>query len=213
MLASTKRYLQVKRVLDVILSALLLIVLSPFLLVITLFSLVFLGTPILFTQERPGLKGKPFKLYKFRTMKVSALKGDDSLNAAEAVATDEERLTRYGSFLRKSSLDELPEFFNILKGDMSFVGPRPLLMEYLPLYSPEQSRRHDVRPGLTGLAQVNGRNALDWSTRFAYDVAYVDEVSFSKDCKIFWQTIAVVFSGRGVSSDTSVTVEPFDGHN
>ena len=213
MLASTKRYLQVKRVLDVILSALLLIVLSPFLLVITLFSLVFLGTPILFTQERPGLKGKPFKLYKFRTMKVSALKGDDSLNAAEAVATDEERLTRYGSFLRKSSLDELPELFNILKGDMSFVGPRPLLMEYLPLYSPEQSRRHDVRPGLTGLAQVNGRNALDWSTRFAYDVAYVDEVSFSKDCKIFWKTIAVVFSGRGVSSDTSVTVEPFDGHN
>lgn len=211
--ASTKRYLQVKRALDVILSAIMLVVLSPVFLIIALLSLVFLGRPIIFSQQRPGLSGKPFKLCKFRTMKVHSSQGDTHLSDAAAVSTDEERLTKYGAFLRRSSLDELPELFNIFKGNMSFVGPRPLLMEYLPLYSPQQARRHEVRPGLTGLAQVNGRNALDWSTRFKYDVEYIDSISLSADCRILFQTFAVVFSGRGVSSNSSVTMEPFNGHN
>lgn len=211
--ASTKRYLQVKRALDVILSAIMLVVLAPVFLIIALLSLVFLGRPIIFSQQRPGLLGKPFKLYKFRTMKVHSSQGDTHLGDAAAVSTDEERLTKYGAFLRRSSLDELPELFNIFKGNMSFVGPRPLLMEYLPLYSPQQARRHEVRPGLTGLAQVNGRNALDWSTRFKYDVEYIDSISLSADCRILFQTFAVVFSGRGVSSNSSVTMEPFNGHN
>lgn len=203
---SQKRYLALKRALDVIFSALLLVALSPVLLFVASASVLFLGSPVLFRQQRPGLHGKPFTLYKFRSMKV-AHQGDDAV----IVATDEQRLTRYGAFLRKTSLDELPELINILKGDMSFVGPRPLLMGYLPLYSPEQARRHDVRPGLTGLAQVNGRNALDWPARFAYDVEYVDHVSFGLDCSILWQTVAVVFSRKGVSSQTRVTMEPFRG--
>ena len=228
MLTSQKRYLTIKRALDVIFSALLLVVLSPLLAVIALSSALFLGSPVLFRQQRPGLLGKPFTLYKFRSMKVVELgnvgaeqgnarqtalddAGKNAQSDADVVATDSQRLTRYGAFLRKTSLDELPELINIFKGDMSFVGPRPLLMEYLPLYSPEQSRRHDVRPGLTGLAQVNGRNALDWPTRFAYDVEYVDNVSFKLDCSILWQTVSVVFSRKGVSSQTSSTMEPFRG--
>ena len=199
--------------LDVILSALLLVVFSPILLIIALSSIACLGRPILFTQERPGLRGKPFKLYKFRTMKVCEPQSSSPLTDAQAVSTDEARLTSYGAFLRNSSLDELPELFNILKGDMSFVGPRPLLVEYLTLYSQTQARRHEVRPGLTGLAQVNGRNSLDWATRFTYDVSYVDAVSFKLDCSIIWQTFAVVFSRKGISSGERVTMEPFNGNN
>ena len=206
--------MQVKRVLDVFFSALLLVALSPLLLVISLTSLCALGTPVLFTQMRPGRNGTPFRLYKFRTMKLARVaQGDEQLNDMQAVATDEERLTAYGAFLRKTSLDELPELFNIFKGDMSFVGPRPLLMEYLPLYSSVQARRHEVRPGLTGLAQVSGRNALDWETRFKLDVDYVDHISFAQDCEILGATLAVVLSRKDVSSQTSATMEPFNGHN
>ena len=212
---SQKRYLAIKRALDVIFSALLLIVLSPVLLVVALVSMCLLGCPVLFKQQRPGFGGKPFTLYKFRSMKIAEQHACVSANAVQSdaaiVATDKERLTRYGAFLRKTSLDELPELINIFKGDMSFVGPRPLLMEYLPLYSHEQMRRHEVRPGLTGLAQVNGRNALDWPARFAYDVAYVDNASFKLDCSILWQTVSVVFSRKDVSSQSSVTMEPFRG--
>lgn len=210
MTASLRRYLKVKRGLDIVLSLVLLIILSPLFLVIAMASLVALGRPVLFTQERPGYKGRIFKLIKFRSMKNVA---DAETGDVAAVASDAQRLTPYGAFLRKTSLDELPELFNILKGDMSFVGPRPLLVEYLPLYSPQQARRHDVRPGLTGLAQVRGRNALSWAERFAYDVEYVDSLSFKRDCSILWQTFAVVLGRKGVSSQGSVTQEPFTGDN
>lgn len=210
MTVSLRRYLKVKRGLDIVLSLVLLIVLSPLFVIIAVASFVTLGRPVLFTQARPGYKGRIFKLFKFRSMKnvVQTKHGD-----VAAVASDAQRLTRYGAFLRKTSLDELPELFNILKGDMSFVGPRPLLVEYLPLYSSEQARRHDVRPGLTGLAQVRGRNALSWAERFAYDVEYVDTLSFKRDCSILWQTVAVVLTQRGISSQGSATQEPFTGEN
>lgn len=165
-----------------------------------------LGTPVLFTQERPGKDGRIFKLYKFRTM-IDAKDEDGNL------LPDEERLTKLGKLLRETSLDELPEAFNIIKGDMSVVGPRPLLVEYLPRYNEQQKHRHDVRPGLSGLAQVNGRNAMTWEDKFNYDVKYVRKVTFFGDVKIILQTILKAFIKReGISSDTSATMEVFMGN-
>lgn len=161
---------------------------------------VSMGSPVLFRQVRPGLHGEPFELVKFRTMKV----GD---------GTDAERMTKVGRLLRATSLDELPEFWNVLKGDMSLVGPRPLLMEYLPLYDAEQFRRHDVRPGLTGSAQVEGRNLVDWPQRFAMDVAYVDSWTIGGDIKIIWRTLAAVVHRTGVQATGEVTMTPFTGND
>jgi sugar transferase EpsL len=193
-----------KRLFDFTLSFLALIIFSPIILATAILVRVFLGSPILFTQQRPGYKGRPFFIYKFRSMKHGFSEDGNLL-------TDAERLTRFGHLLRSLSLDELPELFNILRGEMSFVGPRPLLMEYLPLYSPEQARRHDVVPGLTGWAQVNGRNALDWSTRFKLDVWYVDNWSFWLDIRIILMTIWKVFSREGVNQEGQATVEYFKG--
>jgi lipopolysaccharide/colanic/teichoic acid biosynthesis glycosyltransferase len=163
-----------------------------------------LGSPILFVQQRPGKNEKIFKLYKFRSM-------TNKKDKEGKLLSDEERLTRFGRFLRASSLDELPELINILKGDMSIVGPRPLLVQYLDRYNNFQKRRHEVRPGITGLAQVNGRNALSWRKKFQYDVWYVDHVSFFHDVKIILQTIKVVLSHSDISSSTSATMEEFGG--
>ena len=164
-----------------------------------------LGTPIIFMQKRPGKDGKIFTLYKFRTM-------TDEIDAMGELLPDEVRLKKFGKFLRSTSLDELPELVNILKGEMSFVGPRPLLVEYLELYNEEQSRRHEVRPGLTGLAQVNGRNDTTWADRLRYDVEYVNNISFKNDLLIILKTIKLVFTRKGVSSSTSVTMEKFKGN-
>ena len=195
-----------KRIFDFIISLILLILLSPFLLIIALLVRIFLGAPVLFKQKRPGLKGKPFVLYKFRTM-------TDGKDEQGCLLPDEQRLTKFGQFLRSTSLDELPELFNVLKGDMSLVGPRPLLMEYLPLYSKEQMRRHDVRPGITGWAQVNGRNAITWQEKFKMDVWYVDHLTFMLDIKILLLTIIKVFKREGISQDGKATVEYFNGNN
>lgn len=164
-----------------------------------------LGAPIFFTQERPGLHGKPFRMVKFRTM-------TDAKDAAGNLLPDEVRLTKFGQFVRSTSLDELPELWNVLKGEMSLVGPRPLLMEYLPLYSTEQARRHEVRPGITGWAQVNGRNAISWEERFKLDVWYVDHQSFLLDCKIVLLTIQKVFVREGISAQGESTMSKFTGN-
>ena len=164
------------------------------------------GTGIFFTQERPGKNGKIFKVIKFKTM-------TDKRDANGKLLTDAERLTKVGRFVRSTSVDELPQLFNVLKGDMALVGPRPLLPQYLSLYSKEQARRHEVRPGITGWAQVNGRNAISWNKKFALDVWYVDHCSFLLDLKIIFLTIKKVFVREGISSDTSVTMEPFTGNN
>jgi sugar transferase EpsL len=164
-----------------------------------------LGAPIFFTQERPGLHGKPFRMVKFRTM-------TDAKDAAGNLLPDEVRLTKFGQFIRSTSLDELPELWNVLKGEMSLVGPRPLLMEYLPLYSPEQARRHEMRPGITGWAQVNGRNAISWEERFKLDVWYVDHQSFLLDCKIVLLTIQKVFVREGISAQGEATMAKFTGN-
>jgi len=193
-----------KRVLDVVLAAVALIILSPVLLLLAFLIRVFLGTPVLFRQQRPGLHGKPFTLYKFRTM-------TDARDAQGNLLPDEQRLTRLGRFLRSTSLDELPELWNVLKGDMSLVGPRPLLMEYLPLYNPEQFRRHEVRPGITGWAQIHGRNALSWEERFALDVWYVDHISFWLDIKIIAITIWIVIKREGINQPGFATVKFFEG--
>jgi lipopolysaccharide/colanic/teichoic acid biosynthesis glycosyltransferase len=193
-----------KRLLDFVLSLLALLILFPLLVVLGILVRVFLGTPVLFVQQRPGVNEKIFKLYKFRSM-------TDRKNIEGNLLPDEERLTRFGRFLRTSSLDELPELINILKGDMSIVGPRPLLVQYLDRYNNFQKRRHEVRPGITGLAQVNGRNALSWKKKFQYDVWYVDHVSFLLDVKIILQTIKVVLSHSDISSSTSATMEEFGG--
>lgn len=198
-------YLRLKRALDLVLSAALLVVLSPVLLLIALAVRVTMGAPILFRQERPGLHAEPFTLLKFRTMRHADCCG------VEAVCTDEERTTGFGRFLRSTSLDELPELLNILRGDMSFVGPRPMLVEYVPLYSAQQARRHEVRPGLTGLAQVSGRNALSWEERFELDVAYVDSVGPLMDLQILLHTVWVVVSRYGASGTAVVPLEPFRG--
>ncbi|HJA31209.1 MAG TPA: sugar transferase [Candidatus Eisenbergiella pullicola] len=186
----------IKRLLDILLSLCLLIVLSPVLLALAVLVRVRLGSPVLFTQERPGYGEKIFTLYKFRTM-TDERDGDGNL------LPDSERLTSFGKFLRASSLDELPEFFNILKGDMSFIGPRPLLVSYLPYYTKEEALRHTVRPGLTGLAQVCGRNFLDWDRRLEKDVEYVKGLSFSMDCRVLALTVKAVFSRSGVAEDTN----------
>jgi lipopolysaccharide/colanic/teichoic acid biosynthesis glycosyltransferase len=193
-----------KRLFDLIFSLLALVVLSPLILATTILVRLFIGAPVLFKQQRPGYRGHPFFIYKFRSMRDAVDKDGNPL-------PDSERLTRFGRILRSLSLDELPELFNILRGEMSFVGPRPLLMQYLPLYSPEQARRHDVIPGLTGWAQVNGRNALDWPTRFKLDVWYVDHWSFWLDIKIILMTTWKVISREGINQEGQATVEYFKG--
>ncbi len=195
----------IKRIFDLVVSTAAIIILSPVLAVLAVMVRFKLGTPVLFKQKRPGLKGKIFTLYKFRTMTDEKDKNGNLLS-------DEIRLTKFGQLLRAMSLDELPELFNILKGDMSLVGPRPLLIQYLPLYDENQSRRHDVRPGLTGLAQISGRNAVSWEERFLFDVTYVDNVSFLSDIKIIMTTVVKVFKKEGISSETAVTMEPFTGN-
>jgi len=195
----------IKRLFDMIASAMGLLVLAP-----AIFFIVFLihrklGSPILFRQVRPGKDEKPFEMIKFRTMR-------DAIDKDGSPLPDSERIAPFGNFLRNSSLDELPELWNVLKGDMSLVGPRPLLMEYLPLYSKEQARRHNVRPGITGWAQVNGRNAISWEEKFKYDVWYVENQSFWLDMKIIWMTIKKVIAREGISADGEATMPKFTGN-
>lgn len=194
----------IKRPMDFILSLTALIVLSPVLLIVALLVRVKLGSPVLFKQKRPGLNEKIFTMQKFRTMTNERDENGELL-------ADSVRLTKFGKFLRSTSLDELPGIFNILKGDMSVVGPRPLLVQYLPLYNEHQKRRHEVRPGLSGLAQVSGRNAISWEDKFNLDVEYVDHVSFIGDWRIILLTIKKVFVREGINSETAATMEPFEG--
>lgn len=194
-----------KRAMDLAIAFVALILLLPVMMTVACLVRLKLGSPVLFCQQRPGLHGKPFTMIKFRTM-VEAL---DSQGVA---LPDECRMTRLGSFLRASSLDELPELINVLKGDMSLVGPRPLCMEYLPLYSSEQARRHCVKPGVTGWAQVNGRNSISWERKFELDVWYVDNQSFMLDIKIMIMTLVSVLKRDGISSDSYVTMEDFKGN-
>jgi len=193
-----------KRIIDLLVSLILLILLSPVMLVIAVLVRIKLGRPVLFSQERPGLHGRLFRLYKFRTMR-------DARGADDQLLPDEERLTKFGRFLRASSLDELPELFNVLKGEMSLVGPRPLLVAYLERYTPEQARRHEVLPGITGWAQVNGRNALSWESKFKLDVWYVDNRSFWLDLKILFLTIWKALKREGISAPGSATAPEFMG--
>lgn len=193
-----------KRCFDVCVAALALAVLAIPLLLLGLLVRVKLGKPVLFSQVRPGMHGKPFRMIKFRTM-------TDALGADGALLPDAQRLTSLGRFLRATSLDELPELWNVLKGDMSLVGPRPLLMEYLPLYTPQQARRHEVRPGITGWAQVNGRNALSWEEKFAHDVWYVDHASVLLDIRILWMTVRKVLVRDGISAPGDATMPVFQG--
>lgn len=195
-----------KRAFDIVVSLTALIVLSPVMVVVAIFVRAQMGSPVLFTQERPGHHAVAFHMYKFRTMR-------DSLDNNKMPLPDAERLTRFGKMLRSTSLDELPELWNVLKGDMSLVGPRPLLMEYLPLYSPEQARRHDLRPGVTGWAQINGRNAISWNEKFRLDAWYVDNQSFWLDLKILALTVAKVIRRDGVTAHGSVSAERFTGSN
>lgn len=196
----------IKRPIDFLLSLVAIIILSPIFLVVAILVKIKLGSPVIFKQERPGLNEKIFTMYKFRTM-------TDERSENGELLPDSVRLTKFGKFLRSTSLDELPEFFNILKGDMSIVGPRPLLVQYLPLYNEHQKRRHEVRPGLSGLAQVNGRNAISWEEKFSLDVKYVDNVSFIFDWKIIFLTIKKVFVREGINSETAATIEPFQGNS
>ncbi|CAH6938672.1 Uncharacterized sugar transferase EpsL [Vibrio chagasii] len=193
-----------KRLLDIFFSSLGLILLLPIMILIAFKIQQNLGSPVLFRQTRPGLNGKPFEMVKFRTMK-------DAVDQQGNPLPDSERMTPFGDKLRNSSLDELPELWNVLKGEMSLVGPRPLLMQYLPLYSKEQARRHDVRPGVTGWAQINGRNAIRWEEKFALDVWYVDNKTLWLDIKILFMTVKKVFVKEGISADGHVTIEPFTG--
>jgi lipopolysaccharide/colanic/teichoic acid biosynthesis glycosyltransferase len=194
----------IKRPQDLFLSISALIVLSPILLIVAILVRTKLGSPIIFTQDRPGKNEKIFKMFKFRTMTDERDENGDLL-------PDSVRLTRFGKILRATSLDELPELWNIVRGDMSVIGPRPLLVSYLDFYNEHQKRRHEVRPGLSGYAQVNGRNAISWEDKFNLDVEYVDNISFMEDWKIIFKTIKKVFVKEGISSDTSVTMEPFRG--
>lgn len=193
----------IKRVLDILLSLIGILLLSWLYVILFILIRIKLGGPAIFTQDRPGRNQKIFKLYKFRSMTNEK---DENGN----LLPDEQRLTRFGKILRSTSLDELPEFFNILKGDMSFIGPRPLLVRYLPYYTEEENHRHDVRPGLTGLAQVNGRNALGWEQRFAYDLEYVQHCTFGMDLKIIGMTIGKVLGRSGTLSGADQTVADFD---
>jgi undecaprenyl phosphate N,N'-diacetylbacillosamine 1-phosphate transferase len=197
----------IKRLIDFIIVFCVLMVIWPILLVISIW-LYFAnkGAGIFFTQERPGKCGKIFRVIKFKTM-------TDERNEDGILLPDEKRLTKLGKFIRSTSIDELPQLINVLKGDMALIGPRPLLPQYLPLYSEEQARRHEVRPGITGWAQVNGRNAISWTKKFELDVWYVDHCSFLLDMEILFMTIKKVFIREGISSDTSVTMEPFTGNN
>ena len=197
-------YLFVKRVIDMIMSGLGLIILSPLLVIISVIIFIQMGRPVLFKQMRPGLNGKPFYMCKFRTM-------TDERDENGALLADEQRLTRLGRFLRSTSLDELPELLNVLKGDMSLVGPRPLLMQYLDRYTSEQARRHEVKPGITGWAQVNGRNAITWEEKFALDVWYVDHWSLWLDIKILAMTVVKVFKREGISAFGEATMPEFRG--
>lgn len=194
----------VKRFFDIIISFTALVILSPVLLIVALLVKIKLGSPVIFHQQRPGYHEKIFGLCKFRTM-------TDERDENGELLPDAVRLTKFGKLLRTTSLDELPELWNILKGDMSLIGPRPLLVKYLPLYNDFQKQRHDVRPGLTGWAQVNGRNTISWEQRFEYDVYYVEHMSFLMDLKILFQTVAVVFKHNDINSATDATMEAFTG--
>ena len=196
----------IKRVIDFILALIGLILASPILLIVAILVKTKLGSPILFRQARVGLNGEVFEMVKFRTMK-------DATDANGQPLPDDERLTKFGQLLRKTSLDELPELWNVLKGDMSLVGPRPLLVEYLPLYSKEQMKRHDVRPGITGYAQVNGRNNISWKKKFELDVYYVENFSLWLDIKILVQTVAKVLGQADINQEGNVTMEKFNGMN
>lgn len=194
----------IKRPMDLVLALAAATVLSPVLLVVAILVRVKLGSPVLFKQKRPGLNEKIFTMYKFRTM-------TDETDEEGNLLPDSIRLTKFGKILRSTSLDELPELFNIIKGDMSIVGPRPLLIQYLDLYNDHQKRRHEVRPGLSGHAQVNGRNEISWEEKFNLDVEYVDNVNFIDDCRIILLTLKKVFVKEGINSDTSATMEKFEG--
>lgn len=194
----------IKRLFDLGAAVVALTILSPVMLVVAISVRVRLGSPVLFRQQRPGLHGKPFELIKFRTM-------TDATDADGKLRSDEERLTAFGSFLRSTSLDELPEFFNVVRGEMSLVGPRPLLMQYLDIYTPDQARRHDVRPGITGLAQVTGRNAQTWQDRLKLDTDYVDHHSLVGDLSIIARTVTSVIRREGVTADGHVTMPMFAG--
>jgi len=194
-----------KTLLDKVLALLLLILFAPIWLIVSALIYINLGSPIFFRQERPGYKETIFTIYKFRTMR-------EAFDDKGELLSDEARLTNLGKFIRSTSLDELPQLLNILKGDMSFIGPRPLLKEYIPLYNDEQKTRHDVKPGITGWAQVNGRNALSWEEKFDYDVWYVKHYNFALDMKIFWLTLLRVLKRSDISSDTSLTMERFEGN-
>ena len=194
----------IKRGLDFILSLIASIILSPVMLMVAVLVREKLGSPVLFKQQRPGKNEKIFNMYKFRTM-------TDERDETGELLPDEVRLTKFGKTLRSTSLDELPELFNIVKGDMSIVGPRPLLVRYLPLYNERQKHRHDVRPGFTGLAQVNGRNSISWEEKFEWDVKYVEHITFWGDVKIIFKTVKTVLTHEGISSASSVTMEPFQG--
>lgn len=196
-----------KRLLDILISALALVIVSPILLAVAI-KLRFAnkGAGVFFFQQRVGKDEKIFKVIKFKTM-------TDERDAQGNLLPDAERLTKVGRFVRSTSLDELPQFVNVLKGDMSLIGPRPLLVQYLPLYSPEQHRRHEVRPGISGWAQCHGRNAMTWARKFEYDVWYVDHLSFVTDVKVVWMTIKAVLAREGISGEGSATMEAFNGHN
>ena len=193
-----------KRLFDILFSLVLLIILAPLILLMAVLIRLKMGAPVLFRQPRPGLRGRQFYLFKFRTM-------SEEVDEEGRVLDDRERLTALGRWLRKYSLDELPQLFNVLKGDLSFVGPRPLLMRYLGRYSPEQARRHEVKPGITGWAQINGRNALSWEDKFKYDVWYVDNQSFLLDLKILWLTFFKAIKAEGISQDGWATMPEFMG--
>lgn len=201
----SRSYRVVKRCVDVAVSGVSLLLFSPLFIVLAVLVRLRLGTPVLFAQQRPGLNGQPFRMIKFRSM-------SDARDSQGQLLSDRERLTTFGRFLRASSLDELPELWNVLLGDMSLVGPRPLLMEYLPLYSKDQARRHEMRPGITGWAQVNGRNALSWEEKFRQDVWYVDHASLWLDCRIIARTLFAVVGRRGISAAGSATAERFTGN-
>ena len=194
-----------KRFLDFVLSLIAIVLLSPIFIIVAALVRIKLGSPIIFCQERPGKDEKIFKMYKFRSM-------TSETDEEGKLLPDEARLTKFGKLLRSTSLDELPELYNILKGDMSIVGPRPLLVQYLPLYNDFQKHRHDVRPGLTGLAQVKGRNSINWDEKFEYDIEYIGNCSFWLDAKIVLETFAKVLKRNGISADGQATVEPFKGN-
>ena len=195
-----------KRIFDILASGLGLVIISPLLLILSLLVWAFHGSPVLFRQQRPGYKGRPFVMFKFRTMTNQTFPDGKPL-------PDSERMTKLGRFLRSSSLDELPELINVFRGEMSLVGPRPLLMKYLPLYSPEQKRRHDVLPGIAGWAQINGRNSISWEEKFKLDIWYVDNWSFWLDIRILLQTFWKSIKQEGINQPGQATMEEFTGHN